>query len=126
LRALAALGRAFPAHARGIEAELTATLREPGFFAVLSAAAALGQLGRPQAVAALRRLEESDVDGRLQRAARDAIAALTQNATPEAWKSIRDELDTLRSDNRMLRERLQKVEAHIAARRGPRPNQRAG
>jgi hypothetical protein len=93
---------------------------------VLSAAAALGQLGRPQAVAALRCVEESDVDGRLQRTAREAIAALTQESTPDTWKALRSELEGLRRENRALRERLERVEAHISARRAPRSNQRAG
>jgi len=126
LRTLAALGRAFPTHARSAEEQMTRTLREPSFFAVISAAAALGHLGRPQAIAALRRVEESDVDGRLQRTAREAIAALTQDATPDAWKAFRSELDALRRDNRALRERLERVEAHLPVRRTPRSNQRAG
>ena len=121
LRTLAVLGRIHPTRGRSIQDVLEAALGGDSFFAALSAAEALGRLGREQAVPALRRLAERDVDGRLQRVARDAAAALTERETPEAWRGMRAELEALRSESRMLRDRLQRLEhqtlGHTARRR---------
>jgi aminopeptidase N len=110
LRTLAALGRIHPTHGRAVQDVLEAALAGESFFAALAAAEALGRLGREQAVPALRRLSERDVDGRLQRVARDAAAALTERETPESWRGMRAELEALRSETRRLRDRLQRLE----------------
>jgi aminopeptidase N len=125
LRALAVLGRAFPARGRPVQDVLETALASESFFAVLAAAEALGRLGRVQAAPALRRLAERDVDGRLQRAARDAAALLTETATPDAWRSLRAEMDTLRLENRTLRERLDRVEHQVVS-RAAAPRKRSG
>jgi aminopeptidase N len=116
LRALAVLGRAFPARGRAVQDVLETALADDSFFAVLAAAEALGKLGRAPAIPALRRLEQRDVDGRLQRAARDAAAALTETASPDAWKGLRSELESLRLENRTLRDRLDRLEHQVAPR----------
>src|SRR5262249_44021177 len=116
LRALAALGRAIPSRGRAAQEAIEAVLREPSFFAVLSAAEALGKLGRSQALPALRRLHSAEVDARLQKAAHDAIAALTGPSTPETWKAIRTDLEQARRENHALRERVERLEVQLARR----------
>ncbi len=127
-RTLAVLGRAFPARGRKVQDLLEAALRETSFFTVLSAADALGKLGRAPALGALRRLEAAEVDGRLQKAARDAIQALGTDATPDAWKALRVDLDALRKENRSLVERLERIEAQGSPAAGKRrsPARRSG
>jgi aminopeptidase N len=116
LRALALLGRAFPGRGRAVQDVLERALDGDSFFATLSAAEALGRLGRTAAIPALRRLEQRDVDGRLQRAARDAAATLTETPTPEAWRGLRTEIEALRAENRTLRDRLDRIEHQVAVR----------
>jgi aminopeptidase N len=117
MRALAVLGRLHPAHGRTIQDAIERTLREPYFFAQLSAIGALGSLGRSQALPALRRVETADVDGRLQRAAREASEAIVSGTSlPEPWRALRGQVEQLRIENRDLRSRLAEVEAKVAVR----------
>jgi aminopeptidase N len=119
LKSLAALGRQHPRRAHEIQREIELLLRDPSFFAVLAAAEALGQLGRAQAVPALRRLQRADVDGRLQKAAREAIDALSGDGqSPDAWRALREEVRTLRDENREMRERLERVETRLGSPNG--------
>ena len=117
MRALAVLGRLHPAHGRTVQDAIERTLREPLFFAQLSAIGALGSLGRSQALPALRRIETADVDGRLQRAAREAAEAITSGTSlPEPWRALRGQVEQLRVENRDLRARLVEVESKLATR----------
>lgn len=117
---LAGLGQLAPGRARRIQEALEENLRDRSFFAQIAAADALGKLGRPAAIVALHRLETADVDGRLQKAAREAINKLESEAKqPEAWQGLRQELETLRRENRDLRERVSRLES-LAAGRPPR------
>jgi aminopeptidase N len=122
MKALAQLGRSVPTRARSIQDALERYLGDPSFFACIAAAEALGGLGRSQAVAALRRLERSDVDRRIQRAASEAIRALSDDArTPDAWRSMREDIRALKDENRELHRRLERLESK---QRGP--SRRAG
>jgi HEAT repeat protein len=79
MKALASLAQAHPPAAAEIQRLLEGFLEDSSFFARVSAAQALGALGRPQAVAALRRVADSDVDRRIQLS---ASAALEPGAVP--------------------------------------------
>lgn len=117
MRCLATLARVHTSRARQVQDQLETYLGDASYFAVLSAAEALGKLGRSQAQPALHRLQRSDVDGRLQKAAREAMEALESEArNPEAWKSLRSEIRQLQSENQDLRARIEQMEARFEAR----------
>jgi aminopeptidase N len=75
---------------------------------------ALRELRATKALGDLQRVAEADLDGRAQRAAREAIQAIREGETKdEEVKKLRDELDDLRNENRALRDRLDKLEVQI-------------
>jgi hypothetical protein len=88
-------------------------LVEKSFFAQLAAAKALGTLGRGAATAALQRLIDSDVDGRLAKVARQSLDRITTNESPEAWNTLREEVAGLRRENRDLRGRIERLEGRV-------------
>jgi aminopeptidase N len=115
MRTAALLGRAFPSRGRAVQEELEMALREPSYFAVQSAIDALAKLGRPQAVPALRAAQLSDIDARLQKSAREAIATLTASGTPsDQQRALRVQVESLQSESRDLRARLERLEARLA------------
>lgn len=77
----------------------------------LGAIQALQTLGDLAAVSILRKLADNEPDGRLQRRAEDAIAALRDAAKkPKEIGEIRSELDDVVKENKSLRDRLEKIE----------------
>ena len=125
MHTLASLARIHRSRARAVQDVLEACLEEESFFAQLSAAKALGKLGRASATAALERVMERDTDGRIRKAARRALDQLTRQETPEAWKALRQEVDGLRKDNRDLRQRLERLEGQLLPRPGSTPTHRS-
>jgi aminopeptidase N len=78
----------------------------------LNAAAALAELKLPKAVAELERTRSRDLDGRVVRAAREAIARIREGADKgDEIKKLREDFDRLTEDNRALRDRLDKLES---------------
>jgi aminopeptidase N len=88
--------------------EFMVRMRLPGAFEDIGDAKALG---------ALARLAERDLDGRIQRRAREAIATISAGRSHiEEGRRLRDDLDKLREENKKLIERLDKLEASARVR----------
>ncbi|HEY7849414.1 MAG TPA: M1 family aminopeptidase [Ktedonobacterales bacterium] len=113
LRILAATRRVDQpeARTRAVEALIVA-LSDPAERASLMACGAVAAWGEPRAIPALQRLVTGSPDERVVRTAREAIAEIQRgdSARDEA-RQLRADLDTLREDNRKLRERLDALEA---------------
>ncbi|HEY2730829.1 MAG TPA: M1 family metallopeptidase [Polyangia bacterium] len=87
-------------------------LADPDFRVRGEAAAALGRLGRPEAIPAIERTLAAELDGRARRRMTDAIRTLRDGTRPtEQAQKLREELDRLRGEQARLRERLEKLEA---------------
>ncbi|MGA6972524.1 MAG: HEAT repeat domain-containing protein, partial [Candidatus Binatus sp.] len=81
---------------------------------------AFSEVGDQRALPALRRLADRDLDGRIQRHANDAIAAISEGrGRIEEGQRLREDIDKLRDDNKKLQERLEKIEALAVARDKP-------
>ncbi len=89
------------------DCEFMMRMRLPGAFE---------RIGDDRAIAPLRRLEERELDGRIQRRARDAVSAIIEGRSRlEEGERMRAEMEKLREDNIKLKERLDKLEAATAA-----------
>ena len=78
--------------------------------------AALAELKDTKAVAELARVVDRDLDGRVIRAAREAIARLREGADKgDEVKKLRADLDKAVEDNRKLADRLDKLESRNGA-----------
>jgi len=78
----------------------------------LNAIAALIELKLPKSVGELERTRERDLDGRVIRAAREAIARIREGADKgDEVKKLREDLEKLQEDNRSLKDRLDKLES---------------
>jgi aminopeptidase N len=81
----------------------------------LNAVAALAELKDMKAVGELGRAVDRDLDGRVIRAAREAIVRLREGADKgEEIRKLREEFDKLSEDNRAMKDRLDKLEANGA------------
>jgi aminopeptidase N len=81
----------------------------------LNAVAGLAELKEMKAVGELNRTVDRDLDGRVIRAAREAIVRLREGADKgEEIKKLREDFDKLSEENRALRDRLDKLEANGA------------
>jgi aminopeptidase N len=90
----------------------------------LNAAAALAELKETKAIGELNRAVDRDLDGRVIRAAREAIVRLREGADKgDEIRKLRADFDKLLEENRGLRDRLDKLEAANGAKpvRGRRP-----
>ena len=86
----------------------------------LNAIAALAELKLPKSVAELERVRARDLDGRVIRAAREAIARIRDGADKgDEVKKLREDLEKLQEDNRGLKDRLDKLESPRG--RAPKP-----
>jgi aminopeptidase N len=78
----------------------------------LNAIAALAELKDTKAIAELERTRDRDLDGRVIRAAREAIRRIGEGADKgEEVRRLRDDLDKLAEENRSLKDRVEKLEA---------------
>ncbi len=74
--------------------------------------AAFEEIGDPRALAPLHRLADRDLDGRIQRRARTAIAVISEGRSrTEHDARMREDIDKLREENKKLQQRLEKLEA---------------
>ncbi len=118
VRALGNLGQHLEPRKREIGEEISQYLLDPDFRVRIGAAAALRTLKEPSQANALERMAARELDGRGVRIAREVAAELRKGAdTPGELRSLRDEFEKLRDENRGLRERLDKVEATGAPKR---------
>jgi len=78
----------------------------------LNAVAALADLKDARALGELGRTVDRDLDGRVIRYAREAMARIRDGADKsEEVRKLRTDLDTLMEENRALRDRVEKIEA---------------
>ena len=96
-------------------------LRDEWLRVRLNAIAALVELKETKAIGELERTVIRELDGRVIRAAREAIVRLRQGADKgEEIKKLRDDLDRVLEENRGLRDRLDKLEAKVGGGAGAR------
>lgn len=131
MRALARLARRYPARKGEAIEHLARFAKETRgtpaavFRGKLGAIQALQNLEDLEAVPALRYLAANESDGRLQRRAEEAIAALFDAAKkPEELKKMREELDDVARENKSLRDRFDTLEKKEKARDGGKPNKK--
>ncbi len=99
------------ARTRAVEA-ITVALADPWEVTSRVACGAAAAWGDARALPALQRLVTSSPDESIVRTAREAIAAIQRGDAPrDEARQLRADLDTLREDNRKLRERLDALEA---------------
>jgi aminopeptidase N len=92
----------------------------------LNAVAALAELKEMKAAGELSRTVDRDLDGRVIRAAREAMARLREGADKgEEIRKLRDDFDRLSEENRGLRDRLDKLEASNGAKPAAKRRARA-
>jgi aminopeptidase N len=113
--ATAALGRlgqlSDPAKAQAHD-RLVELLQDDWLRVRLNAVAALAELKDPKAVPELNRTVDRDLDGRVIRAAREAIQRIRDGADKgEEVRKLREDLDKVMEENRGLRDRIDKIEA---------------
>ena len=95
---------------RGRE-RLEACLFDPDFRVRMDAASALAGIGDGRSIAAIDRARAGELDGRAKRRFRNAILQLRQKgSTEERLHKLGDELERLRSESSLMRERLEKLE----------------
>jgi HEAT repeat protein len=100
---------------------LVELLRDEWLRVRLNAIAALVELKEMRAVSELERTIARELDGRVIRAAREAIVRLRQGADKgEEIKKLRSDLDRVLEENRGLRDRLDKLEARVGTSKGAR------
>ncbi|HEU4732159.1 MAG TPA: M1 family metallopeptidase [Kofleriaceae bacterium] len=98
--------------ARDVRERLELLLADRDFRVQAAAIEALAVVGDPAAIAALRRMVDRELDGRLRRRGKEVIRDL-ESATQvtEDVRRMRDEIGELRSLTTSLRERLERIEA---------------
>jgi aminopeptidase N len=112
--ALAELGRGTPLGRAAREA-VEPRLRDGDFRVRLEAALALGRLGLPDAIPALRGALAGELDGRTKRRMNEAIRDIEDGARPaEEARRLHEEVERLRGETARLRERLDRLETRLA------------
>jgi aminopeptidase N len=98
--------------ARDVRERIELLLGDRDFRVQAAAIEALSQIGDPAAIAALRKMIDRELDGRLRRRGKEVIRDL-ENATPasEDVRRLRDEISELRQLAGALRERIELIEA---------------
>ncbi|TMI57459.1 aminopeptidase, partial [Candidatus Bathyarchaeota archaeon] len=91
---------------------LTSLLDDQWFKVRLEAAVGLGNLLDSKALPALEQLVSKELDGRVKRRARESIRKIQmgREATDE-FRQMREDIDKLRDENRLLKERLDRLES---------------
>jgi len=117
MRALAKLAHRYPYRKGEVLEHLTRFAHEKRgtpaatFRGKLGAIMAMKQLDDLSVVPALRQIVDNETDGRLQRRAEDTISYLRESAKkPKEMKEIRSELDSVITENKLLRERMNIIE----------------
>jgi aminopeptidase N len=114
---LGRLGRAHQAHREEVLDYLTALAHDPSFSVRMRLPGALEDLGEARALATLRQLADSALDGRLKRRAEEAMEGIRDgHAHSDETNRLRDEVDRLREESRKLLERLERMENVARAR----------
>src|SRR6185437_9057145 len=79
-----------------------------------AAAGALGALRESSALGALDHMATSELGGGLVRAARQAARTIREGKKPaDEVRQLRNDFDSVKEENRKLRERLEKLEARL-------------
>jgi aminopeptidase N len=100
---------------REVRERIEELLRDPDFRVKQAAVEALGALGDPESVPALRDMVDRELDGRLRRRAREIVRDIGEARAPAAEvASLRDELEKLRGETARLRERVDRMDAASA------------
>ncbi|MGL5035457.1 MAG: M1 family aminopeptidase [Microcystaceae cyanobacterium] len=90
---------------------LSAIAQESFFLTQVALTSALGNMETPKAITILQNLANQTPDGRVRRAAEEAIAKVRGKVgTEQAVKDLRQELDQLKQENQDLKSRLVKLE----------------
>ncbi|MEZ4362213.1 MAG: M1 family metallopeptidase [Kofleriaceae bacterium] len=106
-----------------VREELQGLLEDRDFRVQAAAIEALGTIGDPASIGALRRMIERELDGRLLRRGREVVRDLAEGgAAAEQLRRLREELEELREVTARLRERLDGLEPAAAS---PAPAARA-
>ena len=109
--ALACLGKLGDGKAEVVEF-LIDYLDDPWYRAKSSAVGALQELKDPKAIPALSRCIPRELDGRVVRRCREAIAAIREGRDRgEDVRKLREDLEKLREENRKLTDRLERLES---------------
>lgn len=95
---------------------LTRLLTDSWLHVRLAAVTALGERKDERAIPHLERAASTDLDGRVVRFAREAIARIREGKDKgEEVKKLRADVDRLLEENKALRDRLEKLEARLGA-----------
>jgi aminopeptidase N len=101
--------------ARAAREAIEERLRDGDFRVRLEAAMALGRLGLPDALPAIRGALSAELDGRTRRRMIDAIRDIEEGARPaEEARRLQDEVERLRGETAKLRERMDRLETRLA------------
>jgi aminopeptidase N len=86
--------------------------RESFFLTQVAVVSALGQMETPKAIGLLNAIADQTPDGRVRRAAEEAVQRVQKAiGKDQAVKKVQEELDQLKKDNQELRSRLESLEA---------------
>jgi aminopeptidase N len=122
-RAIGALGRALPDQATRAVDLLAPYARETFFRTRMNLIGAFRALGDDRAIPLLEGVASGRGDGRVRRAAREAIAAIRKGRDRmDDVRKIREDLDKLTEENRRLRDRVERLEKPPIK---PRPKRKA-
>jgi aminopeptidase N len=100
---------------RDVRERIELLLADRDFRVQAAAVEALGVIGDPAAIPAIRRIVDRELDGRIRRRGREIIRDLEENApVNEEVRRLRDDLGELRTLAGALRERLDVLEAKDA------------
>ena len=113
IRALGAMGKSQSnPKTEQILNRLKVIAQETFFLTQMASVAALGQVDNAAAIGVLRSLSDSTPDGRVRRAADEAVQRVQKAIGKDAGlKQLREELDQVRKDNQELKSRLEAIEA---------------
>ncbi|PZO37523.1 MAG: aminopeptidase [Pseudanabaena frigida] len=113
IRALGAMGKSqTKPKTEQILNRLKVIAQETFFLTQMAVVASLGQVDNAAAIGVLRSLSDSTPDGRVRRAADEAVQRVQKAIGKDAGlKQLREELDQVRKDNQELKSRLEAIEA---------------
>jgi len=117
IRALGAMGKSqSKPKTEQILNRLKVIAQETFFLTQMASVGALGQVDSAAAIGILRSLSDSTPDGRVRRAADEAVQRVQRAIGKDAGlKQLREELDQVRKDNQDLKSRLEEIEAKAKA-----------